>query len=211
MNALAMLLPMVGGVASGSLQKKSRLGGSLPWMTSAVVVVGSAILALQLRYPILLVQLARQPALIVYGQVWRAATALFVQDGGFAGGLFNTVLLLVIGPIAESRLGPKRWAIAYFGGGIVTEFLALAWQPYGAGNSIACFALAGALVITSVAQRRSGLLLVAALVGSVGALALLVMHDIHGIGFLAGSAIGVGFAQRDRRLDRTDATGANGS
>ena len=136
---------------------------------------------------------------LLEGQLWRAVTALFVQDGGLAGGLFNLVLLLAIGPLAEVRLGSRRWATAYFGGGIVTEFLALAWQPHGAGNSIACFALAGTLVVTAAVRKRGWMPIGVALVAVAGALTLLATRDIHGLGFVAGAAIGVGFVLRDRR------------
>jgi len=192
-----LLTPVVGGLVSGRLQGQRRLS-RFPWASAGTLVLVAAMLALQLRHPALLDRLARAPAL-TEGQVWRVVTALFVQDGGLAGGMFNFLLLLAIGPLAESRLGPSRWAIAYFGGGMVTEFLALAWQPRGAGNSIACFALAGALVVTAAARRRGWLPIGVVAVTAAAAFALLAARDIHGIGFFAGAAIGAGFALRDRR------------
>lgn len=42
----------------------------------------------------------------------------------------HIALLVII--VAEKRLGSPTWLAVYFGGGIITEFLALAWQPYAA-------------------------------------------------------------------------------
>lgn len=191
MQVIALLAPIGSGVASGVLQKRAAAGARLPLVSIATGLLVATMLVIQLRNPFLLVYLARSPALLAEGQIWRAVTALFVQDGGLAGGLFNLMLLAAIGPLAENRIGPRHWAIAYFGGGVVTEFAALAWQPHGAGNSIACFALAGTLVMTNLAQRRNWLSLASALVGFASAFVLLAHLDIHGIGFLAGTAIGI--------------------
>lgn len=190
MQIAVLLAPMGSGIAAGMLQKRRSIPPRFPWVSSGTALLVALLLALQLRNPILLEYLARTPALLTEGQIWRAVTALFVQDGGLAGGLFNLVLLAAIGPLAESRLGPRHWAIAYFGGGIITEFAALAWQPNGAGNSIACFSLAGNLVLASLAQRRGWLSLGAALIGLTGAFMLVAGRNIHGIGFLVGMTIG---------------------
>jgi rhomboid protease GluP len=197
MQVLVLLSPVAGGLVAGGLQGRRR-PFRFPWASAVTLALVAAMLALQLRHPALLERLARTPELMD-GQIWRAATALFVQDGGLAGGLFNLVLLLAIGPLAESRLSALRWTAAYLGGGIVTEFLALAWQPHGAGNSIACFALAGTLVVTAAARTRGWLAIGAALVALAGVLVLLATCDIHGLGFVAGAVIGAGFALRDRR------------
>ena len=190
MQVLALLVPIGSGFISGVLQKRPPARPTFPWMWLATSLLVAIMLALQLRNPILLEHLARAPAIIKQGQLWRGVTALFVQDGSLAGGIFNLVLLASIGPIAERCLGPLRWAIAYLGGGAMTELAALAWQPHGAGNSIACFALAGTLVVTGLAGRRGWLPLAAALAGTAGAAVLLGRQDIHGIGFVVGMAIG---------------------
>jgi membrane associated rhomboid family serine protease len=196
MQMFALLTPVVGGIVSGRLQER-RSPPRFPRLSVGTLLLGAVMLALQLRYPIL-EWLSRAPAL-VEGQVWRAVTALFVQDGGLAGGVFNLVLLLAIGPLAETRIGARRWAVAYFGGGILAEFLALAWQPHGAGNSIACFALAGALIVTGAARRRGWLPIGLVAVAAAAAFVLLAVRDIHGLGLLAGAGIGTGLAMRDRR------------
>jgi membrane associated rhomboid family serine protease len=197
MQMLALLTPVVGGIVSGRLQERRSTPG-FPWLSAGTVLLVAAMLALQLHYPVLLERLSRTPAL-VEGEIWRAVTAIFVQDGGLAGGLFNLVLLLAIGPLAEARLGAGCWAITYFGGGVATEFLAIAWQPYGAGNSIACFALAGTLIITGAASRRGWLAIGSAVIATAAMFALLAARDIHGLGFLAGAAIGAVLVLHHRR------------
>jgi hypothetical protein len=64
------------------------------------------------------------------------------------------------------------WLGLYLGGGVITEFLALAWQPYGAGNSIACYALAGGLTLCALKRDMSAAQLCVCLV-SLGAAATL--------------------------------------
>src|SRR6266498_652308 len=98
-------------------------------MAAMVALTSGMQLGARTRLPVL----AREPSLVERGQLWRAVTALFVQDGGVAGFFFNLVILLLIGAVAERRWGATRWLLAYLGGGMISEFLALAWQPHGAG------------------------------------------------------------------------------
>lgn len=159
----------------------------------------TAMFAAQTAWPALLPGLARTPALL-HGELWRAVTALFVQDGGGTGAIFNLTILIIIGAIAELRLGPTRWLTIYLGGGVATEFLAMAWQPQGAGNSIACFALAGALASNLGPGRRIVVRRLAATIALAAGLGLLALRNIHGIGLCAGAALGTILRWRD--LDR---------
>jgi membrane associated rhomboid family serine protease len=157
-------------------------------LTLAALVV--ATFALQSALPDLLSLLSRDPRMLASGEVWRAVTALFAQDGGTRGLLFNLFWLLVLGTTAERRFSRTGWLAVYFLGGILAEFIALAWQPHGAGSSIACLALAGALCGDWRKGRwrwwRAGV----GLTGAVAASLLLLERDIHGIGFFAGLTIG---------------------
>jgi rhomboid protease GluP len=159
-------------------------------VTLLVAALVLATFALQSAFPDLLPLLSRDPRMLHSGEVWRAVSALFAQDGGTSGLLFNLFWLLVLGTTAERRFSRVGWLAAYFLGGIVTEFIALAWQPHGAGNSIACLALAGALCSDWREGRwrwwRAGV----GLAGVVAASLLLLDSDIHGIGFFAGLVIG---------------------
>lgn len=173
-----------------------------PLLTLAVMLVIGATLALMSARPELLPLLSRDPAMLGSGEVWRAVTALFAQDGGMPGALFNLFWLLVLGSMAERRFSRPAWLAIYFGGGIAAEFLALAWQPSGAGNSIACLALAGALCSDWREGRgrwwRAGI----GLLGLAAAAVLIFANDIHGIGFLIGMAIGLVLIARSAKRER---------
>jgi membrane associated rhomboid family serine protease len=192
-----MLASLAAGAASGVMLRSTGRQLRVPWATIATTAAVAAMFVAQTAWPPLLSALARTRGLLECGEIWRAVTALFVQDGGLAGALFNLTILLVVGSIAELRLGTRRWLIAYFGGGIATEFLALAWQPNGAGNSIACFALAGALSVSFRRGKGMALRSIAAAIALSASLMLLLLHDIHGIGFFAGAAIGGILAWQD--------------
>lgn len=167
-----------------------------PVVTLAVAALVLVTFAAQSLAPDLLPVLSRDPRMLSSGEVWRAVTALFAQDGGTSGLLFNLFWLLVLGTAAERRFTRAGWLVVYFLGGVAAEFLALAWEPHGAGNSIACFALAGALCSDWREGRwrwwRAGI----GLGGSVAAFVLLLQSDIHGIGFFVGLLIGWVFAAR---------------
>lgn len=197
--SLPLMFGALGAGAGAALLRKGKAGRSRRWpfLTLAVALLVAAMFAVQQTVPGLLARLERSPALVTHREWWRALSALFVQDGGTSGLLFNLFWLLVIGSLAEVKLGRSRWALAYFGGGILAEFLALTWQPHGAGNSVAYLALAGALTTYSDQGRTGPLPLVVRAVGMGCGIALAVAHDIHGLAFLAGTAIGVLLSLQD--------------
>src|SRR5579875_1281671 len=86
-GALALILWAT--VAAVELGARSRLSGRRPLLTVSVALILIAMFAVQCSFPSALTALARQPVLIEYGQVWRLLTALFVQDGGVEGLIFN--------------------------------------------------------------------------------------------------------------------------
>ncbi len=77
-----------------------------------------------------------------------------MQDGGVVGTLSNLTFLLVIGAMAEQVLTRPRWLVLYLVPGLVGEFVAYAWQPAGAGNSVAVCGLSGALAVLMLRDRR---------------------------------------------------------
>jgi membrane associated rhomboid family serine protease len=121
-----------------------------PVVTTAVFMVTATTSVLGLLIPGMLEALQRTPQGL-HGDWWRTFTALFVQDGGVVGTLSNLVFLLVMGVLAEQVLGAWRWLVCYFGAGLVGELAGYAWQPRGAGNSVAICGLAGALTVALVA------------------------------------------------------------
>src|SRR4030095_15357580 len=51
-------------------------------------------------------------------------------------------------------VGPRWWLVCYFGAGLAGELAGYAWQPRGAGNSVAVCGLAGVLVVALAAGDR---------------------------------------------------------
>lgn len=124
-----------------------------PVVTAVVFVVTATTSVLGLVIPGMLEALERTPQGL-HGDWWRTVTALFVQDGGVIGTISNLAFLLVLGALAEQLLGTWRWLVCYFGAGLVGELAGYAWQPRGAGNSVAICGLAGALIVVLLAGTR---------------------------------------------------------
>jgi membrane associated rhomboid family serine protease len=159
----------------------------LPVVTAVVFVVTATTSILGLVIPGMLERWQRTPQGL-HGDWWRILTALLVQDGGVAGTISNLVFLLVLGAMAEQVLGAGRWLVCYFGAGLVGELAGYAWQPSGAGNSVAICGLAGALTVALVVgagvPRLAPVVLVywcGALVGSRWGPALLLVGVAGGV------------------------------
>jgi membrane associated rhomboid family serine protease len=153
-------------------------------ITATLVALG---LILQLAFPTLLGWMQRNTGRIGTGEVWRVVTALFFQDGGLSGGVFNLTCLALVGPVTERFWGSRRWLLIYFGCGMVGELLALIWQPLGAGNSIATLALSGSLFARG--SFRPGLNPVHLLcwAGLLTGVALILTRNIHGTAIILGA------------------------
>ena len=127
--------------------------GGFPAATAAVFVVTAATSAVGLAVPAFLDALQRSPDEL-QGQWWRTVTALFAQDGGVLGTVSNLAFLALLGVLAERLVGPRWWLVAYFGAGLAGELAGYAWQPTGAGNSVAVCGLAGLLIVALLAGTR---------------------------------------------------------
>src|SRR4051812_10765542 len=158
-----------------------------PILTFGVGLVLCICLAAQIVSPHLLNVMQRDAERIGRGEWYRLLTALFFQDGGIAGGVWNIAVLGLVGTLAEQLFDTARWAAVYSITGISAEVVALHWQPVGAGNSVAVFGLAGAVVVTAWQRtgRRSASTL--ALLSGVVAALLACAHDIHGAAFAVGA------------------------
>jgi len=122
-------------------------------VTAVVFAVTTATSVLGLAVPAVLDALERTPDGL-HGQWWRTVTALFVQDGGVLGTVSNLAFLALLGVLAERLAGPRWWLVAYFGAGLAGELAGYAWQPTGAGNSVAVCGLAGLVVVALLAGIR---------------------------------------------------------
>ena len=144
---------------------------------------------LQFFFPVILRIFERDYTRFLAGDWWRLITPLFVQDGGIRGSIFNLVSLILVGIIAERLWGSQRWLIIFFTGGILSELIAFAWQPVGAGNSVANFSLAASLAVWCLTLNPSRPVRIAALLALGAGVLLLLFQDIHGIAMLLGAAI----------------------
>jgi membrane associated rhomboid family serine protease len=141
---------------------------------------------LQFFYPIMLDLWQRDFIRFVQGEWWRLVTPLFVQDGGLAGTAFNLIGLLLVGILAEQFWGSLMLLLIFFLGGVVGEIAGFAWQPVGAGNSVANFALAGSILTACLLRRPNRLVLSMTLLALSSYIVLIVLHDIHGPAAIAG-------------------------
>ena len=167
---------------------RARIFGmsSVPRATCWLLLAVAIPTALQFRFPAILTALQRDAFRVMAGEWWRLITSLFVQDSGAAGSLFNLVSLLAVGSVAEELWGSRRWLLLFGVSGIVGEAVALAWQPVGAGTSLAIFGLAAAVALRCLSKSSPGPARLAAVVAIGAALWLLVLKDIHGAASLTG-------------------------
>ena len=179
----------------------SSEGGHRPLPVATFVLFALVAIpsTLQFFFPVFLPLFERDRAQILAGEPWRLLTALCFQDGGLTGGIFNLVNLGLIGSLAERAWGPWRLLLFFLLGGLLSEIIALSWQPVGAGNSIANFSIAGGLIVWCLASRPrlSFLLLCLPCLGAY--LALLTLRDIHGAAALIGLLLGLGLLWLDRQ------------
>ncbi|HEX4736446.1 MAG TPA: rhomboid family intramembrane serine protease [Allosphingosinicella sp.] len=203
--ALLLIFSVVAAAAIGRFSQCRR--PVRPILTgAAMILVGGCLLA-QLIRPALLPTFERDAAAIWSGQVYRLFTALWFQDGGWKGGLFNLAVLAFVGAAAERLWDRRICSIVYLVGGVASEIVALWWQPIGAGNSIAWMSLAGAVLVKGLPAREPPAVRLAGLAGLAAGLLLAVQTDIHGIALLIGAGLGsafLRFSERDR-LRRPDA------
>ena len=165
-----------------------------PWLTLGVMALLALALAAQLVSPDVLLRYRRDATHIIgEGQYYRLFTALWLQDAGGRGGLYNLAMLGIIGASAEQYWDRRLWLACYFGVGLAIEVLALGWQPSGAGNSIAVFGLAGSLL--ALTRDRKPALYIPRAIGVAAAVMLAWQRDIHGAAALLGAFLGMAFAR----------------
>lgn len=164
---------------------------STPFLTLAAVCVIGVISIAQLTVaPALLPMLMRDTALVRSGEVWRLASSLAVQDGGWSGAAFNLAGLAAIGIVSERTFGRLHWLAIAAISVASAQLLALRWEPVGAGNSILNFGLAGGVCAASLAGSRQAR--APAAMASACFVLLLASRDIHGAAAVAGMVVGTG-------------------
>jgi membrane associated rhomboid family serine protease len=173
------------------LTKPASAMQQLPWATLLLTVAIGIPTSLQFVFPSLLTLFRRDAGAFLAGDWWRVLTPLLVQDGGVSGSVFNLISLILVGSVAERLWGSARWLTIFFLGGILSEFIALAWQPVGAGNSLANFSLAGSISMLCLTGNPPRLERTAACLSLGAGLWLLVLHDHHGAAVASGSLIAI--------------------
>ncbi len=197
--------------AAGWLHLKSQDGAGTPptkqftagsWLPVATLLLTATIAVpsfLQSFSPAVLPLLRRDSGAIMNGDWWRVGTALLVQDGGITGSLINLVALLLVGSVSERLWGAARMLGIFVAGGVLSECVALAWQPIGAGNSVGNFALAGSLAsFCLIRPTVGGERLHSCVTLGIGVL-LLTVRDIHGAAIGFGAVLGLALIEHGRR------------
>jgi rhomboid protease GluP len=118
-----------------------------PIATSVVLCITIVVTGLQLIYPQVLSALRRNPDALAAGEWWRMVTPLFVHSDGWVQIITNLVGIAVVGSLVERLFASWRWLALYFITGVIAEAISYAWEPFGAGASIALCGLIGALLL----------------------------------------------------------------
>ena len=165
-------------------------GNKLPVATLGVLAITGLVTGLQFIFPQLLFWLERTPSAFAQHQWWRLITPLFVHSGGWRQIAFNFPAILIVGIVAERVWGSGRWLILYFACGLIGEIAGYAWQPLGAGASVAGAGLLGSLAIWLLYKGKVAQAYFGGAVILIGAVILVFFRDIHGPPILAGACIG---------------------
>ena len=91
--------------------------------------------------------------------------------------------------VAEQYWDNRQIFILFFVGGILAQFIALAWQPIREGNSVANFNLAASIVIVCLISHPSRLIQFLAVLPFGVYIVLIVLRDIHGPAGIIGAVL----------------------
>jgi rhomboid protease GluP len=128
------------------ISSQPRRRARFPIATLITTIITVACTVAQLRDPSVLENFRRNYDAAFAGEWWRWFTPMLVQSDGWNQILFNTATLIIVGVIAERRLGTLRWLVLYVGVGLLGEYIGQWNDRTGAGNSLAVCALVGALI-----------------------------------------------------------------
>lgn len=167
---------------------KQHLPVKLPVAIISILLVTGVLTGLQFAFPQILPALMRTPAAITNHEWWRFFTPLFVHADGWKQIAFVFPAVLIVGTLAERLFGRGQVLLLYFVSGLAGEIAGLAWQPYGAGASVAGAGLLGALAFWLLAKNRTPPAMFGAILILGGAAVLTGIKDIHGPPILVGAA-----------------------
>ncbi|MEE6280677.1 rhomboid family intramembrane serine protease [Georgenia sp. MJ170] len=164
----------------------------LPTATLAMAAVTLVVSIVGNLNPDVLELLGRDRSLLQSGQWWRLVAPLFVQDGGWAGTIFNITSLIAIGLCAESLHRSATFLVTYSAAGLVSEVFGYTLMQHQgfAGNSVANMGAAGLCLVGLCAARILPARIVA-IIGVLAGIVLIVNANLHGVGFAVGALIGL--------------------
>jgi rhomboid protease GluP len=160
-----------------------------PRATAVVLVVTVLLTGLALASPQIAAALDRRPSAVVAGEWWRLITPILINTHGWVQFVSNTLGLAGVGAVVERQWGPRLWLVFYVAGGIAGEAAGLAWQPFGAGSSVAICGLLGSLstflllAVGTGAARLGGIVILAS-----GVL-LTILRNLHGPPVVVGASL----------------------
>lgn len=160
---------------------------ALPVGTLSILLVTGVFTSLQFVFPQLLDASERKPTALIDHEWWRLITPLLVHSDGWQQMAVDFPAILVFGTLVEIIFGVRRLVALYFLCGFVGEVAGFAWQPSGAGSSVAVMGLLGALAFWLLQKSLQGKIGGALIL--VGAAALCFERNIHGPPILAGALI----------------------
>lgn len=182
----------------------------LPRTTIAVFLLTAVITCVAYLHPPVIRGLERTPEIVASGEWWRLVSPILVNPDGWRQVTYNFCALAIVGTIAELTWGPRLWLLFYIVGGVTGEVAGLAWQPVGAGSSVAICGLLGAIAVWLLVRVGIGRARFGAFVILGFGLVLIHARDLHGPPILA-TALLAGIILRVRRRIQPDfGTGADG-
>jgi len=113
-------------------------------------------------------------------------TPLFVHPEGWRQIAFNFTAIVLV----ERQFGTWRWIVLYFVSGVTGEIAGYAWQPMGAGASVAGAGLLGAFAVWLILENRAPQAMTGAVFVLVGAAILTLVRDLHGPPIMIGACMG---------------------
>jgi len=90
----------------------------------------------------------------------------------------------------NGNFGTWRWIVLYFVSGVTGEIAGYAWQPMGAGASVAGAGLLGAFAVWLILENRAPQAMTGAVFVLVGAAILTLVRDLHGPPIMIGACMG---------------------
>lgn len=161
-----------------------------PIVTVTVLAITGLCTALQAADSRVLPLLERTPDALARHEWWRLVTPLLVHSDGWRQILFNFASIFIVGSVVERVFGAGLWLLIYFSCGLVGEIAGYAWQPLGAGASVAGAGLLGALAAWFLFVNRRPPTVFGATILLGGAVVLTIVRDLHGPPLLVGAVMG---------------------